>query len=352
MRNWQRSEPPLVSILCSAYNHEPYIKNAIEGFLIQETSFPFEVLIHDDASTDRTAEIIREYEARYPDIIKPIYQTVNQYSQGFKPGAINRKRAKGKYVALCEGDDYWTDPNKLQIQADFLGKNPEYGFVHGGAVKHEVGTGRIKRDVEPPDSPKIRSSEEMFLRIIKGQYCQVYTCTVMYRLELRKKLEHIHPEIYGTSKRMFMMGDTPLLLDMSRITKFKYISKPLAVYKSLPESASRSQDPRRRLEFFNNGTEMRMYYLNKYGYPEKIKRQVWLNRHLFLLLRVSTILNDQTAAQYAVEKIRQSKEPIPPGKRFAYQALRHRRLHRLVSALIKIQRNLTIRFKNGFIKLR
>ena len=106
----QSNIEPLVSICCLTYNHAPYIRDAIEGFLMQKTNFPVEILIHDDASTDGTADIIREYETRYPDIIKPIYQTENQYSKGVK---ISREyqfsRARGKYIALCEGDDYWTD---------------------------------------------------------------------------------------------------------------------------------------------------------------------------------------------------------------------------------------------------
>ena len=100
---------PLVSICCITYNHAPYIRQCLDGFMMQQTNFTFEVLIHDDASTDGTADIIREYESKYPDIIKPIYQTENQYSKGVKVSAtFNFPRAKGKYIAMCEGDDYWT----------------------------------------------------------------------------------------------------------------------------------------------------------------------------------------------------------------------------------------------------
>lgn len=123
-------QEPLVSIICTAYNHGPFIRQCLDGFMMQKTNFPFEVLIHDDASTDNTAEIIREYEDKYPDIIKPIYQTENQYQKGIKIGVTYLyPRAKGKYIAECEGDDYWTDPLKLQKQVDFLESNPSYVLV-------------------------------------------------------------------------------------------------------------------------------------------------------------------------------------------------------------------------------
>ena len=117
----------LVSICCMTYNHAAFVRQCLDGFMMQKCSFNFEVLIHDDASTDGTQDIIREYEMKYPDIIKPIYQKENQYSKGIDPGLkYNAPRAKGKYIALCEGDDYWTDPYKLQKQVDFLESHPDY----------------------------------------------------------------------------------------------------------------------------------------------------------------------------------------------------------------------------------
>lgn len=117
----------MVSILTLAYNHEPYIRQCLDGIVMQQTNFKFELLIHDDASTDGTAEIIREYEAKYPEIVKPIYQTENQYSKHVPIGTTYLyPRAQGKYIALCEGDDYWTDPLKLQKQVDFLESHPDY----------------------------------------------------------------------------------------------------------------------------------------------------------------------------------------------------------------------------------
>lgn len=122
-----KHENPLVSISTITFNHAPYIRQCLDGFLMQKTDFEFEVLIHDDASTDGTEEIIREYEAKYPDIIKPLYEKENQWVKGRRGSAVfNFPRAKGKYIAMCEGDDYWTDPLKLQKQVDILESNPEY----------------------------------------------------------------------------------------------------------------------------------------------------------------------------------------------------------------------------------
>lgn len=120
------NEEIIVSVFCTCYNHENYIRDCLDGFIMQETNFKFEVLVHDDASTDNSAEIIREYEKKYPDIIKPIYQTKNQYSQGVQISTeILLPKANGKYIAFCEGDDYWTDKQKLKQQYDILEKHDD-----------------------------------------------------------------------------------------------------------------------------------------------------------------------------------------------------------------------------------
>lgn len=118
------NKAPLVTIACITYNQKKYISDAIEGFLKQKTNFQFEIIIHDDASTDGTDKIIRSYKKKYPNLINPIYQTENQYSKGkgiFQTYLL--PIAKGKYIALCEGDDYWTDSLKLQKQVDYIEKN-------------------------------------------------------------------------------------------------------------------------------------------------------------------------------------------------------------------------------------
>lgn len=130
----------VVSIQCLAYNHAPYIRQCLDGFVMQKTNFRFEAIVHDDASTDGTQDIIREYEKKYPDIIKPIYQKENQYSKGI-PGYITNlitQQCKGKYIAICEGDDYWIDCNKLQLQVDFLETHPDYTmYLHNAIIRFQ-----------------------------------------------------------------------------------------------------------------------------------------------------------------------------------------------------------------------
>lgn len=119
MANWQGNlSKPLVSIVCHTFNHVNYIKDALNGFLMQETDFPFEIILHDDASTDGTTEIVKEYAQAYPNIIVPIIQTENQWSLGVTPRVFTFPQVRGKYIALCEGDDYWISTTKIQKQID------------------------------------------------------------------------------------------------------------------------------------------------------------------------------------------------------------------------------------------
>ena len=135
-----------VSIKCAVYNHEQYIRQCLEGFVMQKTNFRFEAIVHDDASTDSSAAIIREYAEKYPDIIKPIYETENQYSK--RDGSLKRivnAACKGKYIAVCEGDDYWIDPLKLQKQVDFMEAHPNYSLCgSNGLIIWEDGVKRPK----------------------------------------------------------------------------------------------------------------------------------------------------------------------------------------------------------------
>jgi len=176
MTRWIAPNQLGVSVCCITYNHAPFIRQCLDGFMMQQTSFDFEVLIHDDASTDGTSDIIREYERKYPDIIKPIYQTENQYSKGRNILAIHQfPRAQGKYIAMCEGDDYWTDPYKLQKQVDFLEANPDFAICfHPVKIKKED-ENILMDDHITPDVPDITN----IYRLAEGNY--IHTPSVVFR---------------------------------------------------------------------------------------------------------------------------------------------------------------------------
>lgn len=211
---------PCVSICCITYNHAPFIRQCLDGFMMQRTSFPIEVLVHDDASTDGTQDIIREYEAKYPDVIKPIYQKENQYSKGVKVNLVyNYSRAKGKYIALCEGDDYWTDPYKLQKQVDFLESHPDYVMCsHKWDEYMEDGNHfDFAHPVEVGEYGKTYDLDDF----IHGAWF-FQPLTVMYR---RSALEACHLSDY---KRM---KDITLLYALLKQGKGCCISDVMAVYR-------------------------------------------------------------------------------------------------------------------------
>ncbi len=165
MKYWSPDllDHPVVSIRCLAYNHEQFIEQCLDGFLMQETSFPFEIVVHDDASTDSTAIIIHKYEVRFPHILKPIYETENQLSKA--DGSLTRiicHAVRGQYVAVCEGDDFWTDPTKLQKQYDYMEQHPECALCTHNTIMHNLQTGVDHPFFDWTEEVHVLSLEEIF----------------------------------------------------------------------------------------------------------------------------------------------------------------------------------------------
>lgn len=212
---------PLVSVLCLAYNHESYIRQTLESFVMQQTDFPFEVIVHDDASPDGTAAVIREFEARYPDIIKPIYQTENQFSKPDTPimKTFLYPKAQGKYFAVCDGDDQFTDPLKLQRQADFLEAHPDYSMcVHRG-VLHREGTDPAEDVLYPAEEEDRDYSREEIIVNGAGLFA---TNSFLMRREVGEAL----PDAFFVSG----VGDYPWLLHAAILGKVRYLAAPMCVH--------------------------------------------------------------------------------------------------------------------------
>ena len=209
-----------VTIRCITYNQKDYIRQCLDGFVMQRTNFRFEAIVHDDASTDGTAEIVREYAEKYPDIIKPIFETENQYSK--HDGSLARimnANTRGKYVAICEGDDYWTDPLKLQKQADFLDANPQCSLTYH-ACKNVFST-PCKVNILYGESVKESYSDIDILSLYPFQ-----TATVMYRKEI------LDSDLYKKAQAIgCTAGDQILFLTASRLGTIEGVNEQMSVYR-------------------------------------------------------------------------------------------------------------------------
>lgn len=209
------SEEIMVSVQCITYNHEKYIRKALDGFVMQKTNFKFEVIVHDDASTDRTAEIIREYAEKY-DFIVPIFQKENQYSKNL-PFIIKYiyPLMKGKYIAYCEGDDYWTDSNKLQTLYDYMISHPECSMCCHAYENIEANTEKIMGEVHT-----LKADGEITIQKAIKYDNPTQIASQMYRRECVIN----QPEIYLNRG----VGDYTILLYAATVGKIHYIDKIMA----------------------------------------------------------------------------------------------------------------------------
>ena len=205
----------VVSIRCITYNHEPYIRQCLDGFVMQKTNFCFEAIVHDDASTDGTATIIQEYAEKYPDIIKPIFETENKFSK--HDGSLRmimNKACMGKYIAICEGDDFWIDPYKLQKQVDYLEKHPDcVACFHNARVQYKDHVS-LFNDLQENHHP---STED----IIKRRWF-IATPTLMYR-----NIIHDLPQWSWD----VVNGDYLIELFLAKEGEFYYMDDVMSVYR-------------------------------------------------------------------------------------------------------------------------
>jgi len=229
----------MVSVYCLTYNHEKYIRQALESFVNQKTDFKFEVIVHDDASTDNTAKIIREFEQKYPDIVKPIYQTENQWSKGISVSAVFvYPSVKGKYVAICEGDDYWTDNYKLQKQVDYMESHPKCTLCFHNAIIVDVDNNIVKKSFMP--------SHDVYAQYYKNVECEyscdemilldfVPTASLMYRACDAKKLAEI-PFYFSN---ISICGDLQKRLYFPSLGYAYYFPEKMSAYRTaVPDSAT------------------------------------------------------------------------------------------------------------------
>jgi glycosyltransferase involved in cell wall biosynthesis len=208
---------PLVSISCITYNQVNYIKDCIEGFLMQKVNFDYEIIIHDDASTDGTKDIIEDYIERFPSLIYPIFRDNNQYSQGVRHimARFNFPRCRGKYIAWCDGDDYWTDPHKLQKQVDFLEANPDFTICFHNVIMKNM-TEESERIYPEYQNNTILDFDDL----IKGNFIPSLSCVFRN-----------HTPTFPKWILDLNAGDWALLLFNANLGKIYYIAETMATYR-------------------------------------------------------------------------------------------------------------------------
>ncbi len=212
---------PLVSVLCLVYNHEEYLRDCLDGIIAQQAMFPIEIIIHDDASTDDSVSIAREYAEKHPDAVTLLIEEENQYSKG-KPiiNDIMLPCARGRYIAFCEGDDYWIDPGKLQKQIDFLESHEEYSACVHNTIRKDARDGKTESmyahagdyDVPFPD-------------VLRGGGSCWHTSSLVFRKECS---EGDQPLFLGHSA---IVGDHPWALFLSVKGKIRFLDRDMSVYR-------------------------------------------------------------------------------------------------------------------------
>lgn len=222
----KESKAPLVLVVCMVYNHGPYLRQCLDGFVMQQTNFPFEVVVHDDASTDNSADILREYAEKYPNIIKPVYETENQHSKGADSKAGEKMLAVinlgFKYRALCEGDDYWTDPLKLQKQVDFLETHPDFAFCCTNHLCYQQESSKM--EPVPVYDWVFEGNDKPYFEITLDNYFKhwwIRTLTLMHRhLPFFYEMKEMGYRYYGDdsySYRLLTHGKGALLRDVTGV---------------------------------------------------------------------------------------------------------------------------------------
>lgn len=216
----------LVTIRCTVYNHEPFLRQCLDGFIMQKTDFKFDVIVHDDCSTDGSADIIREYAQKYPNIIHPIFEKTNQWSKGIvNLVKILDNAEKGKYIAICEGDDYWTDPSKLQRQYEFLDSHKDYSAVaENGMILY---SSTNKTSIFNTDKEHDLSISEI---ISKRKFP---TASVMYRKDVMDSDFYNIKNIQDTMRWCYLLTKG----------KFRYFENISSVYRRGEQGITEYSDP-------------------------------------------------------------------------------------------------------------
>lgn len=251
------NENILLSVEMITYKHEAYIKQAIEGVLMQETNFEFELIIADDCSPDNTENVVRDFINKHPKghLIKYFRHEKNIGMNANASFAVNQ--CHGKYVAICEGDDYWIDPLKLQKQVDFLEANQDYGLIHTQTFFKHFNSDEIQL------SSTDRSNNNFEDLIYKNTIATLTTC--FKKDLLMKYLQDVKPQ-----DKPWVAGDLPLWLWFSLNSKIYFLNEVTTVYRVVPGSASNTIGSAKYFEFVKSRLSIKEHFIREYRNDQKL----------------------------------------------------------------------------------
>lgn len=273
---------PLVSVCLVTYNQESFIRKVLEGAVSQKTTFPFEIVIGEDCSSDNTRAICQEFEDKYPELIRLLPQ--EKGNLGLNLNMIRTYRqCKGKYIAYLEGDDYWITQDKLQKQVDILESKDDVVLVHTNCKLWNVASGEIKDKMIQFEGECIRERQAGISGVIaeyEGNFRRMKTSTCVYRKDVFDKI--LAEDEYAYSNKEFPTQDFQLFQDMAYRGKFAFIDEDTTVI-GLSETISVSQNPSKTFRFREGFDKIGTYYIQKYHLPHQAT-QAWQQREMHWFL--------------------------------------------------------------------
>ena len=323
---------PVVSVQMVTYNHEPYIAQSIEGVLNQDTSFPIELIIGEDCSTDRTRDIVMTYQRKHPGVIRVVTSKKNVGMR--KNSRRVELKCRGKYIAYLDGDDYWHDPGKLQMQVDYLQNHPECGMVCTNADSVDVSNGKRSTNAIP-HRPELCDTEDSYIELLTGARI-IWPLTACLRKQLMDEIRETCPEV---SDFTLLMGDTQRFLEIAHRSAIHYMPLSTATRNLLPESATRSSNIEKKARFLSCGAGIILHYLDKYPVPQRYDKQVraWvLKRELYYAYRCLDI----EKARNAYKALRQHDISIPGKDRLYYYGATNQLINRITKQIYSFRRML------------
>ena len=285
------------SIIVPTYNHAPFIRQCLDSLVMQETNFPYEILVGEDESSDGTREICIEYAQKYPEKIRLFLNKRADvvYIHGYPTGRHNflhlLKQARGEYLAFCDGDDYWNSTQKLQKQVEFLESNPDYGIVHTGAVLLYEKTKKSVANLHAHLGLTIPEGK-VYEKLLQRSF--IVTATMMVRKKFVDQL--LEWEIFDPYR--YMMLDYPIKLYAAYYSKVKFFPEEMATHRILSESASNSKNVLKMLHFYQSQYELVNFFCEVFGCSPQTRQNINRRYYRMFIKRLAVLGKTREAREY------------------------------------------------------